>query len=140
MRWRSASGRNLGIAPIWQRIPNFSTIGERRKNQPLDVDADQQVCGEIHQARVYGDSQSARTCRAGRSCPTEEPRERRAHPGRDMYVELDHPQRGKWYNVACPIKLSASPAVIKAIAPARRTYRRGAEGSAGLGDEQIGKL
>jgi formyl-CoA transferase len=33
--------------------------------------------------------------------------------GRDMYVELDHPQRGKWWNVGMPIKLSASPAVIK---------------------------
>jgi formyl-CoA transferase len=33
--------------------------------------------------------------------------------GREMYVELDHPQRGKWWNVGMPIKLSASPAVIK---------------------------
>src|SRR2546425_193091 len=33
--------------------------------------------------------------------------------GRDMWVELDHPQRGKWYNVGMPIKLSDSPAVIK---------------------------
>jgi formyl-CoA transferase len=32
--------------------------------------------------------------------------------GRDMWVELDHPQRGKWYNVGMPIKLSASPAKI----------------------------
>ena len=30
-----------------------------------------------------------------------------------MYVELDHPQRGKWWNVGMPIKLSASPALIK---------------------------
>ena len=33
--------------------------------------------------------------------------------GRDMWVELDHPQRGKWWNVDMPIKLSASPALIK---------------------------
>jgi formyl-CoA transferase len=33
--------------------------------------------------------------------------------GRSMWVELDHPQRGKWYNVGMPIKLSASPAVIR---------------------------
>ncbi len=31
---------------------------------------------------------------------------------REMYVELDHPQRGKWFNVGMPIKLSASPAKI----------------------------
>ncbi|MGA7985981.1 MAG: CoA transferase, partial [Burkholderiales bacterium] len=33
--------------------------------------------------------------------------------GREMWVELDHPQRGKWFNVGMPIKLSDSPAVIK---------------------------
>jgi formyl-CoA transferase len=33
--------------------------------------------------------------------------------GREMYVELDHPQRGKWHNVGMPIKLSASPAKIQ---------------------------
>jgi len=33
--------------------------------------------------------------------------------GRDMWVELDHPQRGKWFNVGMPIKLSDSPAVIR---------------------------
>jgi formyl-CoA transferase len=27
-------------------------------------------------------------------------------------VELDHPQRGKWFNVGMPIKLSDSPAAI----------------------------
>jgi formyl-CoA transferase len=30
-----------------------------------------------------------------------------------MWVELDHPQRGKWWNVGMPIKLSASPAKIE---------------------------
>src|SRR5204863_449135 len=33
--------------------------------------------------------------------------------GRDMWVELDHPQRGKWFNVGMPIKLSESPALIR---------------------------
>jgi formyl-CoA transferase len=33
--------------------------------------------------------------------------------GRDMWVELDHPQRGKWWNVGMPIKLSDSPARIE---------------------------
>ena len=33
--------------------------------------------------------------------------------GREMWVELDHPQRGKWFNVGMPIKLSDSPAVIR---------------------------
>ena len=33
--------------------------------------------------------------------------------GRGMVVELDHPQRGKWFNVGMPIKLSDSPAEIE---------------------------
>lgn len=32
---------------------------------------------------------------------------------REMYVELDHPKRGKWHNVGMPIKLSDSPTVIE---------------------------
>ena len=32
---------------------------------------------------------------------------------REMVVELDHPQRGKWFNVGMPIKLSDSPANIE---------------------------
>ena len=32
---------------------------------------------------------------------------------REMVVELDHPQRGKWFNVGMPIKLSDSPAKIE---------------------------
>ena len=31
---------------------------------------------------------------------------------REMYVELDHPQRGKWYNLGCPMKLSDSPVEV----------------------------
>ena len=30
-----------------------------------------------------------------------------------MYLELDHPQRGTWFNVGMPIKLSDSKAVVK---------------------------
>ena len=31
---------------------------------------------------------------------------------REMYLELDHPQRGKWYNLGCPMKLSDSPVEV----------------------------
>ena len=33
--------------------------------------------------------------------------------GRQMVVELDHPERGTWFNVGMPIKLSDSPAEIE---------------------------
>ena len=31
---------------------------------------------------------------------------------REMYIKLDHPERGKWYNLGCPIKLSDSPVQV----------------------------
>ncbi len=104
-------GPDLGM-PDLATDPKFATIGERRKNQgemwalitkfaskhtkrefmailnPLDV-----PCGPIMSTEDLANDEHVR--------------------GRDMYVELDHPQRGKWYNVGMPIKLSESPAVIR---------------------------
>jgi formyl-CoA transferase len=92
--------------------PRVATITERRKNQqlvwtllnkfaenytkrelmailnPLDV-----PCGPIMSTDDLANDEHVR--------------------GRDMWVELDHPQRGKWFNVGMPIKLSDSPALIK---------------------------
>ena len=92
--------------------PRFSKISERRKNQnemwrlitqfaanhtkrefmailnPIDV-----PCGPIMSTDDLANDEHVR--------------------GRDMWVELDHPQRGKWWNVGMPIKLSDSPAVIR---------------------------
>ena len=90
----------------------FAKIGERRKNQnemwrlitefakdytkrefmailnPLNV-----PCGPIMSTEDLANDEHVR--------------------GRQMWVELDHPQRGKWFNVGMPIKLSESPAEIK---------------------------
>ena len=92
--------------------PRLTSIGERRKNQnlmwtlinkfaekyskrelmailnPLDV-----PCGPIMSTDDLANDEHVR--------------------GRQMWVELDHPQRGTWYNVGMPIKLSASPAKIE---------------------------
>ncbi len=104
-------GPDLGL-PDLATDPRFAKIGDRRKNQqvmwalitqfasnyskrefmallnPLDV-----PCGPIMSTADLATDEHVR--------------------GRDMYVELDHPQRGKWWNVGMPIKLSASPAVIQ---------------------------
>jgi formyl-CoA transferase len=92
--------------------PRYATIGERRKNQnevwkklnefaagytkrelmailnDLDV-----PCGPIMGTADLANDEHVR--------------------GRQMWVELDHPQRGKWFNVGMPIKLSASPPKIE---------------------------
>jgi formyl-CoA transferase len=98
--------------PHMSTDPRLSTIGERRKNQqlmwtlinkfaenyskrelmailnPLDV-----PCGPIMSTQDLATDEHVR--------------------GREMWLELDHPQRGKWFNVGMPIKLSESPALIK---------------------------
>jgi formyl-CoA transferase len=112
--WADLAGRvgpDVGM-PDMATNPQLATIAERRKNQnlmwtlinkfaekytkrelmailnPLDV-----PCGPIMSTTDLATDEHVR--------------------GRDMWVELDHPQRGKWWNVGMPIKLSASPAKIE---------------------------
>jgi formyl-CoA transferase len=108
--WEDLAERIGGKALV--EDARFAKIGDRRKNQkemwriitefakdytkrefmailnPIDV-----PCGPIMSTEDLANDEHIR--------------------GRDMYVELDHPQRGKWWNVGMPIKLSASPAVLK---------------------------
>jgi formyl-CoA transferase len=91
--------------------PRFATIGERRKNQ-----------GEMW--RLLNEFASGYTKRelmklfndldvpCGPIMSTEDLANDEHVKGRQMWVELDHPQRGKWWNVGMPIKLSDSPARI----------------------------
>jgi formyl-CoA transferase len=104
-------GADVGM-PEMASDPRFAKISDRRKNQnlmwtlinkfaenytkrelmailnPLDV-----PCGPIMSTQDLATDEHVR--------------------GRDMWVELDHPQRGKWWNVGMPIKLSDSPAKIE---------------------------
>ncbi|MBW8905654.1 MAG: formyl-CoA transferase [Betaproteobacteria bacterium] len=104
-------GPEVGM-PDMPADPRFAKIADRRKNQnlmwtlinkfaenytkrelmailnPLDV-----PCGPIMSTQDLATDEHVR--------------------GRDMWVELDHPQRGKWFNVGMPIKLSESPALIR---------------------------
>ncbi len=92
--------------------PRFASIGERRRNQTemwrlLDEFASRYTkrelmatlnelnvpCGPIMSTEDLANDEHVRL--------------------REMYVELDHPKRGKWHNVGMPIKLSDSPAKIE---------------------------
>jgi formyl-CoA transferase len=108
--WRALADRIGGEALASD--PRFAAIGERRKNQKemwrlieefasnytkldfmqllndLDV-----PCGPIMSTRDLADDEHVKL--------------------RNMYVALDHPQRGPWHNVGMPVKLSASPADIQ---------------------------
>lgn len=104
-------GPDLGL-PDLATDPKFATIGERRKNQAQMWE----LIGEFalkYTKREFMEILNPLDVPCGPIMSTEDLANDEHIRGRDMYVELDHPQRGKWYNVGMPIKLSASPAVIK---------------------------
>src|SRR5512145_873946 len=108
--WDALATRIGGEA--FAKDPRYATIAERRKNQDdvwkklnefaagytkrelmailNDIDV---PCGPIMGTADLADDEHVR--------------------GRQMWVELDHPQRGKWFNGGMPIKLSASPPRIE---------------------------
>jgi formyl-CoA transferase len=91
-RFAKIADRRKNQNEMWKLITDFAKSYTKREFMailnPLDV-----PCGPIMSTQDLATDEHIR--------------------GRQMYVELDHPQRGKWWNVGMPIKLSASPAVIK---------------------------
>jgi formyl-CoA transferase len=91
-RFAKIADRRRNQNEMWKLITEFAKSYTKREMMailnPLDV-----PCGPIMSTEDLANDEHVR--------------------GRDMWVELDHPQRGKWFNVGMPIKLSASPAVIK---------------------------
>jgi len=104
-------GPDLGI-PDLATDSRFATIGERRKNQQLMWTLISKFA-EKHTKRELMAILNPLDVPCGPIMSTQDLANDEHVHGRDMWVELDHPQRGKWWNVGMPIKLSASPAVIK---------------------------
>ena len=92
--------------------PKFSTIAERRKNQK-EVWAMLNQFASIYTKREFMAILNDLDVPCGPIMSTEDLADDDHVRGREMYVELDHPKRGKWHNVGMPIKLSASPAKIE---------------------------
>ncbi len=91
-RFAKIAERRKNQNEMWKIITDFAKGYNKREFMailnPLDV-----PCGPIMGTQDLADDEHVR--------------------GREMWVELDHPQRGKWWNVGMPIKLSASPARIE---------------------------
>jgi formyl-CoA transferase len=92
--------------------PRVATIAERRKNQQL-VWTLLNKFAEKYTKRELMAILNPLDVPCGPIMSTEDLANDEHVKGRDMWVELDHPQRGKWFNVGMPIKLSASPAKIE---------------------------
>ena len=107
----NALARTVGGEEL-AKDPRFASIDQRRKNQ-------------VEMWRLLNEFASGYTKRelmaklnelevpCGPIMSTEDLANDEQVKLREMYVELDHPKRGKWYNVGMPIKLSDSPAKIE---------------------------
>jgi formyl-CoA transferase len=119
--------------------PRFATIGERRKNQAQMWELIGQFALK-YTKREFMEILNLLDVPCGPIMSTEDLANDEHVRGRDMYVELDHPQRGKWFNVGMPIKLSASPAVIKRSPLLGEHTDEVLKEVLGYGSEQIDRL
>jgi formyl-CoA transferase len=101
-----------GGVPDLATDPRVGTIGERRKNQQL-VWTLLNKFAEKYTKRELMAVLNPLDVPCGPIMSTEDLATDEHVRGRDMWVELPHPQRGTWYNVGMPIKMSDSPAVIQ---------------------------
>ena len=104
-------GPDLGM-PGLSTDSKFATVADRRKNQN-EMWALITKFASNHTKREFMAILNPLDVPCGPIMSTEDLANDEHIRGRDMYVELDHPTRGKWWNVGMPIKLSASPAKIE---------------------------
>jgi formyl-CoA transferase len=104
-------GPEVGL-PDLADDPHLAKIGERRKNQQLMWTLINKFA-EKYTKRELMEILNPLDVPCGPIMSTEDLANDTHVRGREMWVELDHPQRGKWFNVGMPIKLSASPAKIE---------------------------
>ncbi len=102
----------MWVSPDLATDPRFAKIADRRKNQNEMWALIDQFASN-YTKREFMAILNELDVPCGPIMSTEDLANDEHVRGREMYVELDHPQRGKWYNVGMPIKLSASPAKIE---------------------------
>jgi formyl-CoA transferase len=91
-RFAKIGDRRKNQNEVWRMLEQFASKYTKREFMVVLNDLDV-PCGPIMSTEDLANDEHVR--------------------GREMYVELDHPQRGKWFNIGMPIKLSASPAKIE---------------------------
>ncbi|MEY2394270.1 MAG: formyl-CoA transferase, partial [Acidobacteriaceae bacterium] len=91
-RFAKISDRRKNQSEVWRLLEQFASNYTKREFMVILNELDV-PCGLIMSTEDLANDEHVR--------------------GREMYVELDHPQRGKWFNIGMPIKLSDSPAKIE---------------------------
>jgi len=131
-------GPEVGL-PDLATDPKFATIEDRRRNQN-DM---WETIGEFalkHTKRELMGILNEINVPCGPIMSTEDLAKDEHVKLREMYVELDHPQRGKWWNVGMPIKMSGSPAKIERSPLLGEHTVEVLKEVLGYDDAQIGKL
>jgi formyl-CoA transferase len=91
-RFDNINVRRKNQAEMWQLLENFASNYTKRELMEVLNEIDV-PCGPIMSTKDLANDEHVKL--------------------REMYVELDHPERGKWFNLGCPIKLSDSPVEIE---------------------------
>ena len=112
--WDALAGRigpEVGV-PVLATDPRFGTIGKRRENQGEMWQLIEKFTVRHSKFEVMNIFREIGVP-CGPIMSTADLARDEHVKLRNMYVALDHPQRGTWYNVGMPIKLSDSPADIQ---------------------------
>jgi len=131
-------GPDIGM-PGLASDPKFLKIGDRRKNQQQMWE----LIGEFalqHNKREFMAILNEIDVPCGPIMSTADLADDEHVRGREMYVELDHPQRGKWWNVGMPVKLSDSPARIERSPLLGEHTEMVLRDVLGYDDEQVARL
>jgi len=91
-RFAKIDDRRKNQAEMWKILNDFAKDYDKHEFTKLMNEIDV-PCGPVLSTKDIAESEHARI--------------------REMWVELDHPTRGKYYNVGMPIKLSDSPVEMK---------------------------
>src|SRR3979409_1600399 len=131
-------GPDLGM-PGLAADPRFAKIADRRKNQNYRWALVTKFAAQ-HTKREFMAILNPLDVPCGPIMSTEDLANDEHVRGRDMWVELDHSQRGKWYNAGLPIKLSESPAKIERSPLLGEHTEEVLKEVLGYSDDQIAKL
>ncbi len=91
-RFDNIDVRRANQAEMWQMLEDYASSYTKREFMAILNEIDV-PCGPIMSTEDLIDDEHVKL--------------------REMMVELDHPERGKWVNLGCPIKLSDSPVEVK---------------------------
>ena len=91
-RFDNIDVRRANQAEMWQMLEDYASNYTKREFMAILNEIDV-PCGPIMSTEDLIDDEHVKL--------------------REMMVELDHPERGKWVNLGCPIKLSDSPVDVE---------------------------